>query len=56
MYWWQSDKQIQEEINCTITAIKKASKEAGKSVESAKKFLLDAGIISEDIIVIINPS
>ena len=38
----------QKEIQEAIDAIRQASKEANKSKESARQFLIDAGIIKDD--------
>jgi hypothetical protein len=38
----------QKEIQETIDAIRQASKEARKSKESARQFLVDAGIIKDE--------
>lgn len=47
MYWNQSHEEVQKEIRETVAAIKKASEVARQTPETARKFLVDAGIIKE---------
>jgi hypothetical protein len=47
MYWNQPHEEVQKEIRETVAAIKKASEAARRTPETARKFLVDAGIIKE---------
>lgn len=49
MYWWQTDTQVQQEIEDTVASIKKNSAQLRESgPDACRQFLIDAGILLPD--------